>query len=293
MTIADKTTRTFQAPDLFQATAQLTHLGNQRPYFSVICDHGADHGAILAHFPEIAGLVALHLSDETGAPMHAVANARYFTEQGNAPALARHLRIAEPEAAALVADPTPDAIARAVDALRPRWQQEADAAREFLTLPDSIAPTPDPSEFAPESLLIELDGNQAIQIDESDIDPHGYLPLLTVGSREYHIAESSEEAGAANREYWQDMAKNDPTEFAAIVGEETLVKWALGQSAGPGSQHVDSLDGWFDLTAEHPEEQFASYDGEERAARVNAALAEELGFTASAEWLDVVVYRAN
>ena len=63
------------------------------------------------------------------------------------------------------------------------------------------------------------------------------------------------------REYWQDMAENDPSEFTCIVGADTLIKWALGRSAGPGSHHVCSLDEWLDLMAENPEGHLASYDG--------------------------------
>ncbi len=56
------------------------------------------------------------------------------------------------------------------------------------------------------------------------------------------------------------MAENDSKEFVCMVGEETLVAWALGQYAGPGSTHVQSLNEWLDLWLNTPEEHFASYD---------------------------------
>lgn len=39
---------------------------------------GAIHEIILAHFPELAPLVEVHLSEPDGVPMHAEANARYW-----------------------------------------------------------------------------------------------------------------------------------------------------------------------------------------------------------------------
>jgi hypothetical protein len=77
----------------FSATAQLVHLdGNARPYFSVTGEErnlrripenqveacGAMHNRIVKHFPELTSLVALHLSDDDGTPMHAVANGVYW-----------------------------------------------------------------------------------------------------------------------------------------------------------------------------------------------------------------------
>jgi hypothetical protein len=76
----------------FSATAEIVHLpGNARPYFSVTGEErnlrrieenqveacGAMHDEIVKHFPELAPIVALHLSDDTGTPMHAVANGAY------------------------------------------------------------------------------------------------------------------------------------------------------------------------------------------------------------------------
>lgn len=72
------------------ATAGLCHMdGNRRPYFSVTGDirrrnandidaGGCIHDEILAHWPVLAPVVALHLADDTGVPMHAVANGHYW-----------------------------------------------------------------------------------------------------------------------------------------------------------------------------------------------------------------------
>jgi hypothetical protein len=65
--------------------------GNARPYFSLTGDvdrwtgavwaddmGGCIHDEILKHWPELADLAALHLSDDTGQPMHAAGNGWYW-----------------------------------------------------------------------------------------------------------------------------------------------------------------------------------------------------------------------
>ncbi len=75
--------------DVFEVTAGLHHLqGNARPYFSVtgwigrtkanLHTGGCMHSDILRTWPHLAPIVALHLSDDTGEPMHGLANGWYF-----------------------------------------------------------------------------------------------------------------------------------------------------------------------------------------------------------------------
>lgn len=74
-------------------TAELVkRAGNSYPYFTItgsvkkldkryrdpVITCGAIHDLILAHFPELAPLVTVHLSAADGQPMHAEANARYW-----------------------------------------------------------------------------------------------------------------------------------------------------------------------------------------------------------------------
>jgi len=106
-----------------------------------------------------------------------------------------------------------------------------------------------------------IDGNRVV-FDENDINEYGYTHIA-VGGKEYIVFTDEEEAGEQAREYWADMAKNDPDEFTCIVGKETLIRLALGQSAGPGTSQVDSLEEWLDLWEDVPEEHWASYDGNE------------------------------
>jgi hypothetical protein len=73
-----------------RVTAGLHKLeGNARPYFSVTGEIfipgkrdakscGCIHEEILRHWPELAPVVALHLSDDSGTPMHAEANGWYW-----------------------------------------------------------------------------------------------------------------------------------------------------------------------------------------------------------------------
>ena len=80
---------------------------------------------------------------------------------------------------------------------------------------------------------------------------------------EWYIFETHEEAGQAARKYWEDLANDDPAEFRAIVGDEALIGWSLGQSRAVGATAVSSLNEWLDLWLDVPEEEFARYDGNE------------------------------
>lgn len=120
----------------------------------------------------------------------------------------------------------------------------------------------------------------------------GYLPHISTSRAghgpEFYVARSSMEAGKAARKYWADMAENDKREFTAMVGEKALIAWALGEYGGPGSTQVTSLKKWLDLSLKVPEEQFASYDGQERTVeKVSSELRKALGFTPK------VAYRHN
>lgn len=94
---------------------------------------------------------------------------------------------------------------------------------------------------------------------------HTYGNIVSEGRARYTLFASREEAGEEARAYYADMAENDPTEFRHMVGDETLVKWALGQNAGPGARQVASLSEWLDLWLDAPDEHFGAYDREERS----------------------------
>ena len=97
--------------------------------------------------------------------------------------------------------------------------------------------------------------------------------LVLEDGTEYKVFESREIAGKAAREYWQDLADNDPSEFTCIVGEKALVAWALGQTYAVGSVGVNNLQQWLDLSLDYPEEHHAGYDGVEvEADRISPKL---------------------
>jgi hypothetical protein len=122
----------------------------------------------------------------------------------------------------------------------------------------------------------------------SKVYNHGYLPMIeTEEGEDFYLSESSEKAGEAARQYWEELAQNDPKEFACLVGEETLVKWGMRHYAGPGSTQVRSLEEWLDLWLDTPEEEFASYDSIERSVERVGVLARELDF------IPCVAYRYN
>ena len=132
---------------------------------------------------------------------------------------------------------------------------------------------------------------QRIKIDGelftvSKVYEGGDLPEIeTEEGGSFILAEDHETAGAAARNRWQDMAANDPKEFTCMVGEETLVGWALGQSAGHAG--CSSLDEFLDLIATVPEEEYAGYDSMEREVTRVGNLSTEIGFTPT------VAYRSN
>lgn len=143
----------------------LNHLrGNDRPYFSITADldrrpkrggrwtedaGGCLHDDIERMFPgRFSDLIALHLSDDTGAPMHALDNAVYHAggtrwKSADVPVLRRHLRLTDDDRATEseliflaghILHPSDDddrelarrKFAELIDGLRPRWKREAD-----------------------------------------------------------------------------------------------------------------------------------------------------------------------
>jgi hypothetical protein len=142
--------------------------GNRLPYFSVTAsgyENGRDsfggccHDLILQHFPELADIVAMHLSDIDGAPGHAEANgwhwvtgmieceeAKYRPTVGSfaktptecGTILANHARINEADAWRIAGEcnrigkaegwkVARELFAKFIDSQRPRWKREADA----------------------------------------------------------------------------------------------------------------------------------------------------------------------
>ena len=93
-----------------------------------------------------------------------------------------------------------------------------------------------------------------------------------------HLAlfKSSQDAGKFVRDYWEDFVNQEsPEEIICMLGAETLISWALGRSAGPGSTKVNSLNEWLDLYLNTPEEHF---EEEYSIEAIGKNLVEILGF---------------
>jgi len=129
--------------------------------------------------------------------------------------------------------------------------------------------------FEPITETVVIDGTVYEGLSVSSYDFHG---VKEAGN--FYLAEDEDQAGTAARQNWEDMAKHDPSEFACMVGEETLVQWGMGQSAGPGTSKVNSLSEWLDLFLTDYASELARYDGEERTVDFcSEDMIEELGYT--------------
>lgn len=158
--------------DYIEVVAGLHQLdGNERPYWSVTCSvwekrgstligkrrhtrgcesdmGGPMHELIREAFPELEPVIAVHLADDLGVPMHAVANGWYFysgqareyeerhpksylnpDRLNDLERAARALHIPASELPAFMGKEKFEAFA---EGLRPRWREQSDAARTVL-----------------------------------------------------------------------------------------------------------------------------------------------------------------
>jgi len=98
---------------------------------------GCCHEEIAKYFPQFADLIALHLSDVDGTPMHAAANSAYLYEQGKFDFVQSTLRLTneqmnrvhalcnDPQATVAGVGPVFKMIC---EEMKPIWKAEADAA---------------------------------------------------------------------------------------------------------------------------------------------------------------------
>ena len=126
----------------------------------------------------------------------------------------------------------------------------------------------------------EIEGERFFTVSEDDVSTNGIggtaeLPTGRYGT-ELHLFKDEEEAGEYARDYWKDFIEGDPDTAVEILGAKTLIAWALGQFAGPGTTQVRSLEEWLDLYLDAPDEHFeyGPYDIE----AIGENLVEILGF---------------
>ena len=94
----------------------------------------------------------------------------------------------------------------------------------------------------------------------SHSDTHGEVSIQSDTQSwptEVYLFRSREDAGQYVRDYWEDFVNHEsPDEIVAMMGAETLISWALGRLAGPGTIKVKSLEEWLDLYLDVPEKHF-------------------------------------
>ena len=101
-------------------------------------------------------------------------------------------------------------------------------------------------------------------IGESDVtsfDDHAVISLKDESGNwtEIYVFKSEEDAGQHARDHWEDYIDSySNEEIVEVLGADTLIAWALGQAAGPGSAKVKNLNEWLDLYLHAPEEHFDS-----------------------------------
>lgn len=134
-------------------------------------------------------------------------------------------------------------------------------------------------------MWIKIDGEQLEVERVYDLGWSGVQQVNLDDGSEWIVAASSEDAGAAARERWEDMAQNDKSEFRALIGDDRLIAWALGESDSYG---FESAEDFFSAVERVPEEEWGSYDGNEVDVQgASKDLVAELGFTPN------VAYRHN
>ena len=119
-------------------------------------------------------------------------------------------------------------------------------------------------------------------IGESDVtsfDNHAVISLRDESGNwtEIYVFKSEEDAGQHARDHWEDYIDSySNEEIVEVLGADTLIAWALGQAAGPGSAKVKDLNEWLDLYLHAPEEHFDS--GPYQIERVAENIEEIIGF---------------
>lgn len=129
-------------------------------------------------------------------------------------------------------------------------------------------------------LAEEIEGSRFFTVSENDLWSGGIGGSVELDTGHYgtevHLFKDEEEAGKYARAYWKDYIDDDHESAVEMLGASTLIAWALGRSAGPGTCKVNSLKEWLDLYLDRPDEHFELGPYEIEAIGEN--LVEKLGF---------------
>jgi len=126
----------------------------------------------------------------------------------------------------------------------------------------------------------KIEGEEFFVLSEDDVATNGIGGSVELPTGKYatelHLFKDEEQAGEYARDYWKDFIEDDRASAIEILGAETLMAWALGDPAGPGTSKVNSLEEWLDLYLDAPDEHFELGPFEIEAIGEN--LVEKLGF---------------
>ena len=127
----------------------------------------------------------------------------------------------------------------------------------------------------------DIDGEEFFVVSEEDVRSNEVGGTVEVPrgahTTEIYLFKDEKEAGQFARDYWEEYIDHEsPEDIVCMMGAETLVSWALGKLAGPGSVKVRNLEEWLDLYLEAPDEHFELGPFEIEAIGEN--IVEKLGF---------------
>lgn len=126
----------------------------------------------------------------------------------------------------------------------------------------------------------EFEGSRFFTVSEKDLWSGGIGGSVELDTGRYatevHLFKDEEQAGKYARDYWKDFIEGDHESAVEMLGASTLIAWALGKPAGPGTCKVSSLKEWLDLYLDSPGEHFELGPYEIEAIGEN--LVEKLGF---------------
>ena len=86
---------------------------------------------------------------------------------------------------------------------------------------------------------------------QKNLEETGYGKRIRLGGKKFYFFANVDEAGDVVKEYWEDLALNDPEEFVSIVGYDRVIQWAR---SGIG------YDTWLENTGNTPEDFWGNYD---------------------------------
>lgn len=130
---------------------------------------GCLHEDVLAAEPRLAPVVAVHLCDAQGAPMHARANAEYHLREKDWDRLAKHLRCTEKRARKLEGMTPEDLAYELTWSFAPSWRADASAA--FAVIESLEGEEHPPSPLAAECASLGL----ALEQVESKCTRNGFV----------------------------------------------------------------------------------------------------------------------